>query len=264
VYDQRLATKKDAKPIEADNFRLTSFNRLPKLYDVTGLQKTAEFEALFQFVTDFQKSSGTAEGLRDSLAKIAQYIKDQPPMPSNEVFQKVVSRTTTLQSQLPAAMDQRYGKYQSFACATALNQEITRVVVTHHPFDLPAGIAEHNLVGSARAAFERWAACGADLLLCGHLHLADATTTLSRFGGDNPHAIVVTAGTATSTRGRGARNSFNAIRVENRQTIEVARWCWDPESKTFRQGAAARFERSTAGWTRTAGSTSTTMILSHC
>jgi hypothetical protein len=125
VYDQRLSSKKDAKPIEADNFRLTSFNRLPKLYEVTGLQKTAEFEALYQFVTDFQKSSGTAEGLRDSLAKIAQYIKDQPPMPSNEVFQKVVNRTSALQSQLPAAMDQRYGKYQSFACATALNQEIT-------------------------------------------------------------------------------------------------------------------------------------------
>ncbi|HJT87192.1 MAG TPA: metallophosphoesterase family protein, partial [Bryobacteraceae bacterium] len=74
-------------------------------------------------------------------------------------------------------------------CAVA--PEVMRVVVTHHPFEVPPGFHHRELVRSARAAFEKWSSCGADLLLCGHLHVADSTTTESRYGAVGWHAIVV-------------------------------------------------------------------------
>src|SRR5256714_12571001 len=45
-----------------------------------------------------------------------------------------------------------------------------KIIVTHHPFDLPAGADAGDLAGRARAAFEKPAACGPGLFLAGHLH----------------------------------------------------------------------------------------------
>ncbi len=126
---------------------------------------------------------------------------------------------------------------------------VTRIVVTHHPVDLPEGYHHRNLVGSARLAFEQWAHCGADLLLSGHLHIADSILTLDRYAGRR-QAIVIHAGTATSTRGRGTPNSFNAIRIEGRGSVTVTKWIWDDDAMAFRKGADARFERNAAGWKR--------------
>lgn len=125
---------------------------------------------------------------------------------------------------------------------------VARIVVTHHPFEIPQGFHPHNVVGSARAALERWNDCGADLFLCGHLHVADSTTTLDRYGHVGWRAIVVSAGTATSTRGRGAPNSFNAIFIQNRQSIRVTKWSWDPATQAFQELSHALFVRTPEGW----------------
>lgn len=45
-------------------------------------------------------------------------------------------------------------------------------------------------------------------------------------------ALVVQAGTATSTRGRGEVNSFNVVRVEA-DRVEVDRYGWDDVGKAF-------------------------------
>src|SRR6185295_4626588 len=47
----------------------------------------------------------------------------------------------------------------------AYEERIVKVVVTHHPFDLPEGYDERDLVGRARMAMEGLASCGADLFL---------------------------------------------------------------------------------------------------
>jgi 3',5'-cyclic AMP phosphodiesterase CpdA len=112
-----------------------------------------------------------------------------------------------------------------------LPREVIRVVVTHHPFDLPAGFGAGDLLGSARHAFEQFASCGADLLLCGHLHVANAMTTLERYG-SHWRALVVSAGTAISTRGRGAPNSFNMIRLD-RGTAVVSQRTWDETTRGY-------------------------------
>src|SRR5437588_144426 len=48
-----------------------------------------------------------------------------------------------------------------------LDHRVVKIVVTHHPFDLPHGFTESHLVGGARMAMAHLAECGADLLLAG-------------------------------------------------------------------------------------------------
>lgn len=129
-----------------------------------------------------------------------------------------------------------------------LPARVTRAVVTHHPLDLPPGHSARELVGRARLAMTTFAACGVDLLLAGHLHLGHAGNTAARYEIGGHAAVVVQAGTATSTRGRGEANSFNVIRIE-RPEIEVERWAWDNAAGTFAAGAPQRFGLSGHAWT---------------
>ncbi|MGK4008264.1 metallophosphoesterase [Sorangium sp. So ce1036] len=61
-----------------------------------------------------------------------------------------------------------------------LGPEITKIVVTHHPFDLPEG-SPHAVVGRARQAMAAIAACGVDIILSGHLHLSHTGHSAERF-----------------------------------------------------------------------------------
>jgi hypothetical protein len=120
-------------------------------------------------------------------------------------------------------------------------------IVTHHPFDLPDGRAANERLGRAGLAMEMVWACRCDLLLAGHLHVSDAGSVAMHTLGGSHDAIVVQAGTATSTRGRGEINSFNAIHVEANR-IEVQRFGWRPLDSVFESMGSERFERTTAGW----------------
>ncbi len=132
---------------------------------------------------------------------------------------------------------------------SAAGPDVARIVVTHHPFEIPQGFHAREVVGSARAALERWTAdSGADLLLCGHLHVGDSTTTLPRYNHLGWHAIVVSAGTATSTRGRGSPNSFNAITVEDRRRVQVTKWSWEDKAQGFQKLSEVKFVRTADGW----------------
>ena len=131
----------------------------------------------------------------------------------------------------------------------AFDQKIVKVVVTHHPFDLPEGHDESDLVGRARMAMERLASCGADMFLAGHLHVSHTTHSASRYKIAGHSALVVQAGTATSSRGRGEANSFNVIHIE-RPHIEVERFEWQPDDAGFTLASAERFQHTADGWIR--------------
>ena len=131
----------------------------------------------------------------------------------------------------------------------AFDQKIVKVVVTHHPFDLPEGHDESDLVGRARMAMERLASCGADMFLAGHLHVSHTTHSASRYKIAGHSALVVQAGTATSSRGRGEANSFNVIHIE-RPHIEVERFEWQPDDAGFTLANAERFKHTPDGWIR--------------
>ena len=128
-----------------------------------------------------------------------------------------------------------------------LGADIIKIIVTHHPFDLPVGYADRELVGRARMAMEAFAGCGADMLLAGHLHVSHTGHTATRYKISGHSALVVQAGTATSTRGRGEENSFNVIRIK-RPRIEVERFTWKQEQKTFAVSSAERFQHTSDGW----------------
>jgi 3',5'-cyclic AMP phosphodiesterase CpdA len=133
------------------------------------------------------------------------------------------------------------------ATLAGLPQEVTRVVVTHHPFDLPKGAEEDDLVDRAHMAMDVFADVGVDLLMAGHLHQSHAGNTQARYKISEYAALVVQAGTATSTRGRGEVNSFNVIRIES-QKIEVDRYGWDAVHKQFQLMATEKFMRSGNVW----------------
>src|SRR5206468_4016429 len=84
----------------------------------------------------------------------------------------------------------------------------------HHPFDLPDRTGEVDLVGRAAPAMEVFARCGVDLLLAGHFHTSEAGATSARYRIPGYAALVVQAGTATSTRGRGEQNSFYVLHAD--------------------------------------------------
>ncbi|MDX1623351.1 MAG: metallophosphoesterase family protein [Gemmatimonadota bacterium] len=131
-----------------------------------------------------------------------------------------------------------------------LEEGVVAVVVAHHPFDLPPGHGRRDLVGRARMAMEALAECGVDLFLTGHLHRHHVGHTAERYRIRDHAAVVVQAGTATSTRGRGERNSFNVVRI-SRDEIEVEPWLWRPDGGRFDVDAARppiRFEREGGVW----------------
>jgi len=128
-----------------------------------------------------------------------------------------------------------------------LPEAVTKIVVTHHPFDLPEQAGDVDLVGRAREAMAVFSTCGVDLLLAGHTHRSEAGDTSARHPIAGYSALVVQAGTATSTRGRGEENSFNVLRVGG-DTIDVKRMDWDAAASDFRQAAIERFARDGSRW----------------
>jgi 3',5'-cyclic AMP phosphodiesterase CpdA len=128
-----------------------------------------------------------------------------------------------------------------------LGEGVTKIVVTHHPFDVPGG-GERQIVGRARMALEGLADCGADVLLAGHLHASHVGHTAQRYRIAGLSALIVQAGTAISRRTRAERNAFNLLRVMPRH-IEVEQYVMD--GADFVRAATEGFEhRKDAGWVR--------------
>lgn len=146
--------------------------------------------------------------------------------------------------------DGRISTEQIAAMQTRFQQfpgEQTKIVVTHHPFDLPVGAESGRVVGRAREAMEALAGCRVDLLLAGHFHIAHTGSSTTRFRIPGYSALVVAAGTTTSTRGRGEPNSLNVIRADRSQ-IEIECWGWTPERAQFERLSEEHYERTPDGW----------------
>lgn len=122
-----------------------------------------------------------------------------------------------------------------------------KVIVTHHPFDLPEGFPVDHLVGRASIAMERFASAGADLFLAGHLHVSHVGHTADRYNIAGHSALVVQAGTL-STRGRGELNTFNVLRIA-RPEMTVERYSWQTGSRAFDRSFAGTFRHTADGWT---------------
>lgn len=127
----------------------------------------------------------------------------------------------------------------------ALPRSVTRVLVTHHPFELPPDAEKGDRIGRAGMALDAFAECGVDLLLSGHLHrthMATGSGTIATHG-----ALSIHAGTATSTRGRGETNTFNCIAITP-DGVRVTPWAWVAGQSAFVPGQPRHFVRDGRGW----------------
>ncbi|HEY7007055.1 MAG TPA: metallophosphoesterase [Sphingomicrobium sp.] len=115
-----------------------------------------------------------------------------------------------------------------------------RVLVTHHPlFALEVGDELTPAIGRQEMALDAVQDAGVDMLLAGHNHHASihsASDLVTRAGS----ALVVQAGTSTSTRVRDQEQSFNTIDVgEASVTVTVNAW---------RKGAFVPLDAQRYGW----------------
>lgn len=129
-----------------------------------------------------------------------------------------------------------------------LPRDIVKIVVTHHPFDMPDAEQDSELVGRADMALNAFAHCGVDLLLSGHNHKSSAASA-DHHALAGYKALVVQSGTTTSTRARGEANSFNVIRIEPHR-IEVERFTWQKRAGEFQPADSDSFQQGKDGWSR--------------
>jgi 3',5'-cyclic AMP phosphodiesterase CpdA len=129
-----------------------------------------------------------------------------------------------------------------------LGPSLVRILVAHHPFDEPHAGAPFGRARPGPEAVEQLAGDGVDVFLTGHLHVTFAGPTAKRYNIGGRSAIIVEAGTATSTRVRGEPNAFNVLRIDHGR-IAVDHLVWHAESDTFATREAQRFDRTPDGWT---------------
>jgi 3',5'-cyclic AMP phosphodiesterase CpdA len=132
------------------------------------------------------------------------------------------------------------------ACAAfaRLPATVVRVVVTHHPFALPESTSHRAIVGRARRAMRAFAECKVDMVLSGHLHVSQAVTSEMLYAGSHT-ALLIQAGTATSSRRRYEANAFNLLHV-NGESVLIERLSW--AKRAFVPIAHERFRRGEEGW----------------
>jgi len=137
-----------------------------------------------------------------------------------------------------------------------------KIIVTHHPLAAPDGLDPLELAGRASAASRAIAEAGVDLLLSGHHHCA-LSGPIAGTGGGLPTAeagggsiaevggggsvLIVHAGTAISTRTRGAAgNSYNLITIDH-DSIAVQVMAWTAGAG-FAGADAASYVRDAGRW----------------
>ena len=129
---------------------------------------------------------------------------------------------------------------------TSAARQAIRIVVTHHPFDVPEAHGDEYLIGRSDMAMRQLAVAGADVFLAGHLHVSHVGHSAHRYQIAGHSALVVQAGTL-STRSRGEPSTLNVLRLAPTQ-IEIERYAWHDATQSFQATWAKAFRRTDAGW----------------
>lgn len=183
----------------------------------------------------------------DPLAKYRRYVTDdmQPAYIDDEIAVVGINTARSLTVKDGRINERQIAWVREKLCE--LDSSVIKIIVTHHPFDLPAGSLESDIVGRSGLAMKTLAECGADLFLAGHMHTMHTGHTATRYKTPEHSALVVQAGTASSKRHRGETNSFNLIWLDDPR-ITIERFVWQLEAREFASAVSEEFRREGAVW----------------
>ena len=227
--------------------------------DLTQRAKTEEFEAARAYLDTLPGPQIVVPGNHDislynvlrrflaPLDRYKRYITDDlsPVFIDNEIAVLGVNTARSLTFKDGRVNEEQVAQIKQQLAG--LSPDITRVIVTHHPFDLPKTFDDDDLVDRAPMAMQAFAESGVDVLMAGHLHASHSGSTAERYHMSEYAALVIQAGTATSTRGRGETNSFNVVRIDS-DKVEVDRYGWDLVGKDYSLVSTEKFFRSGNIW----------------
>ncbi len=237
--------------------------------DFTQRARTEQFEEACHFLTRLKNAGHEVlavpgnhdvplyDVLRRFLSPLARYRRfiDDDLCPFLELGDAAVLGINTARSL--TFKDGRINEEQVAHIRTAfakVRDSMSRILVTHHPmFALPVGDGPElgKAIGEQEMALDAIADAGVDLLLAGHNHRASthhASDLITRAGS----ALVIQAGTATSTRLRDEEQSFNLIEVAlDDVTITIQAW----DGSGFASCDAQRYRRVADRWRLEAGVT---------
>lgn len=135
-------------------------------------------------------------------------------------------------------------------CFASVASAKTRILVTHHPlFAMPIGRGGElsEAVGQHDDAVQAACEAGVHLALAGHFHRTYAQAArkmVERAGG----ALIIQAGTATSTRLRNAEpQSFNWLHVRRNNDMELQVIVWDGAG--FQRASHVEYRHDGRDWT---------------
>src|SRR5919106_1006446 len=225
--------------------------------DLTQRARSHQFQEARSFLDALPKPQIVVPGNHDiplhnlfarfvePLTKYKRYITDdlQPVYEDEEVAIVGVNTARSLVFKGGRINESQVSRLRDKFCS--LRDGVVKAVVTHHPFDLPEGHDERDLVGRAKMAMTGLAECGADLFLAGHLHVSHTGHT-RRYNIRGHSALVIQAGTATSTRERGEANSFNLLRIAH-PGIAVEKFVWNPPTTSFVVSVLEEFKHTVEG-----------------
>lgn len=104
-----------------------------------------------------------------------------------------------------------------------------KILVLHHHLVKMERLGIHDVARSARSAIDVIGEEEVDLVLCGHLHIS-SVQSFPVHGGRH-HMVVASAGTATSSRGRGKdrrENLYNIVRISPEHfVVEERGMAWE-------------------------------------
>lgn len=224
--------------------------------DLTQRAKHQEFAAAKEFLDSLPRPQIVVPGNHDvplynvlarwltPLAKFRHYISADPAPFYADSEIAIFGIDTARSLAFKNGRINRAQVAQACAAFAPLGQAVVRIVVTHHPFAHPQSGSRHAVLGRARMAMAAFASCQVDLVLSGHLHLSQATTSEALYAGSQA-VLLVQAGTATSSRRRDEPNAFNLLRIAP-DRIELHRHRWN--ERRFCLWDCHSFRRAPAGW----------------
>lgn len=120
--------------------------------------------------------------------------------------------------------------------------ETFRILAVHHHLRRLSELWKHDIVRGARAAWKAVVEANVDLVLCGHLHVAQVEAVKVASG---KTIVIASAGTATSDRGRkwdARTNYYNLITIKP-DTFEIDQRQYRPDERVYISIGSTVFSR---------------------